>query len=288
MQDAAGTQPISRACLVHCNARADTGFALVIVLWWLVLLVFLTSQITLSSHTEGLVAANVRRSTIAEAEADGAVNEAIFQMLTNRWQADGTAHLVRGPQAVAEVRIDDEGEKIDPNVVPLVLMQALLRACGATPKTAEQVSAAIVEWRSLDVLQPTVDERARQYRLAGLSYIPPNKRFVSEDELGLVLGMTPDLLTCLTPHMSVYSLSVPSLQSTDDRVVQRALTEAYPDNAVYPGAALVHEGAVIRITAAARDASGSKFRRVAVVRIASATTDSDFVYKLLSWEGMSD
>jgi general secretion pathway protein K len=288
MQDAAGKQPLSRACLAHCNARADAGFALVIVLWWLVLLVLLTTQITSSSHTEVLVAANVRSSAIAEAEADGAVSEAIFQMLTNQWQADGTAHFVRGPQAVAEVRIDDEGEKIDPNVAPLVLMHALLRACGATPKTAEQVSVAIVEWRSLDVLRTTVGERAPQYRLAGLSYIPPNKRFVSEDELGLVLGMTPDLLACLMPHLSVYALSVPSLQSTADRVVQQALTDAYPDNAVYPAAALVHEGAVIRITAAARDASGSKFRRVAVVRIASATTDSDFVYKLLSWEGMSD
>jgi hypothetical protein len=89
MQDAAGTQPISRACLVHCNARADTGFALVIVLWWLVLLVFLTSQITLSSHTEGLVAANVRRSTIAEAEADGAVKRGYlpdaYESVASRW-----------------------------------------------------------------------------------------------------------------------------------------------------------------------------------------------------------
>ena len=114
--------PRSRSPTSSTNhkAEAKNGFALVIVLWWLTLLVFLSTQIIAASRTEVMIASNIRGSTIAEAEADGAVNEAIFQILSGRWGADGARHLIRGAQAVAEVRIDDEGEKVDPNVTPVV------------------------------------------------------------------------------------------------------------------------------------------------------------------------
>ena len=113
--------PRSRSATSSTNHKAQTnnGFALVIVLWWLTLLVFLSTQNIAGSRTEVMIASNIRGSTTAEAEADGAVNEAIFQILSRRWGVDGVTHLIRGAQAVAEVRIDDEGEKIDPNVTPV-------------------------------------------------------------------------------------------------------------------------------------------------------------------------
>jgi general secretion pathway protein K len=283
-----GTQTFLAIAAMDRKALANSGFALVIVLWWLALLVLLLTQITSASRTEVTIAGNIRASAVAEAEADGAVNEAIFQVLAHRWEANGAPHLVRGAQALTEVRIDDEGKKIDPNVTPVVLMTALLRVCGATPRTAERLALAIVEWRSLDALQAPGSEKAPQYRLARYGYIPPNKRFVSKDELGLVLGMTPELLACLSPHISVYSLSVPSLQMTDDEVVRRALIEAYPDDATHPLAALVREVSVIRVAAVAHAAAGGAFRRIAVVRVAPEASEADFAYKILAWEDAAD
>ena len=189
---------------------------LLIVLWWLALLMFLATQISTATRTSVLIAANIRDSAVAEAHADGAVNEAIFQVLARRWKADGVAHVVPGAQVVTEVRVDDEAGKIDPNVAPAALMQALLRECGAPPKTAAELADAIAEWRSVDLLQSTGSLRGAQYRLAGRSYLPPNSRFVSIDELGLVLGMTSALLGCLGPHISVYSLSG-SIAADDNR-----------------------------------------------------------------------
>jgi general secretion pathway protein K len=258
---------------------------LLIVLWWLALLVFLAAQITAATRTTILIASNNRASAAAEAQTDGAVNEAIFQVLAQRWKADGTAHFVRWPQGVNEVRIDDEGDRVDPNVAPAVLLQALLHECSATPKTAMELAAAIAEWRSLDMLQSTTgNAKAPQYRAAGLGYAPPNTRFVSVDELGLVLGMTHDLLACLQPHVSVYSLSVPSSVTTSDPVIRQALTEAYPYDTAQSVTATVREIAVIRITATAQVLGGGRFRRVAVVRVAPAEPDDAFTYQILSWE----
>jgi len=260
------------------------GFVLLIVLWWLVLLVFLGTQITAATRTTVMIASNIRASAVAEAQADGAVNEAIFQVLMRRWKADGAPHLVRRPQAVTEVRIDDEGDRIDPNVAPTLLTQALLQECGATAKTAADVAAAISEWRSVDMLQSTGSAKAPQYRAAGLRYVPPNTRFVSVDELGLVLGMTPGLFGCLEPHITVYSLSVPSAQTTADPLVRQALADAYPYDTAQAVAATVREVAVIRITATSQNAGGGRFRRVAVVRVAPAEPDDNFTYRILSWD----
>jgi general secretion pathway protein K len=267
------------------DARAEGGFVLLIVLWWLTLLIFLATQITADARTALLISTNIRGNAVAEAHADGAVNEAIFQILAQRWQADGATRIVPGTQAVSEVRINDEGEKVDPNVAPVVLMQALLRECGAAPKAAAELATAIYDWRSLDLLRSAGAEEASRYRLAGRGYTPPHARFVSSDELGLVLGMTSELLACLGPHLSVYSLSVPSLQTTTDPLVRRALTDAYPYDTPQTVTAVLRETAVIRITAVSHQTGGGRFRRVAVVRVIPVEPDQDFVYKILLWEG---
>jgi general secretion pathway protein K len=266
------------------DGRADNGFVLLIVLWWLAFLLFVVAQIIAATRTAILISSNIRSSAVAEAQADGAVNEAIFEVLAQRWRADGTIHLMRGPQGVSEVRIDDEGSRIDPNVAPVALLQALLSVCGAPPKTAKDLGIAIFEWRSLDMLQSGGAERASQYRAAGRSYAPPNSRFVSVDELGLVLGVTPELLACLEPHVSVYSLSVPSVQTTADPVVGQALAQAYPYDAAQPIAAMARQAEVIRITATAQETGGSQFRRVAVVRVVPTEPDDIFTYRVLAWE----
>jgi len=98
------------------------------------------------------------------------------------------------------------------------------------------------------------------------------------------MGMTSEFLACLGPHISVYSLSVPSLQSTTDPLVRRAIREAYPEDATHPNAARLSEATVVRVTATAQAPAGGQFRRVAVVRIASAVRNDRFVYKILAWE----
>jgi general secretion pathway protein K len=258
---------------------------LLVILWWFALLIFALTRLTSATRGDLLIAANLRGGAIAEAAADGAVNKAIFQILANRWEADGAPHLVTDAQSVTEVRIDDEGKKVDVNVAPVALLRALLRACGASANVAGPLALAIYEWRVPGLPSPERVERAAEYRASGLGYAPPNKRFVSLDELGLVLGMTPDLLGCLAPRVSIHSLSLPSSGFTGDRVVRQALAEAYGDDAARPADADARTVTVVRISAVARASVGGGFRRVAIVRVARATLDETFAYRILEWEG---
>ena len=265
------------------KASSSQGFVLLIVLWWSVMIAFLATQIVTATRTALLLSSNMRASTDAETQADGAANAAIFQILSQNWKADGTIHVITGPRGVVEVRIDDEGEKIDPNVAPAVLLQALLQECGAATKTASDLATAIYEWRSIDLLRSSGSADAR-YRAARCDYLPPHARFVRQDELGLVLGMTSDLLACITPHISVHGLTVPSLQTTSDPVVRQALGNAYPYDTLQMVAATVREVAVVRITAIARQTDGGRFGRIAVVRVVPAEPNQDFIYRILSWK----
>lgn len=278
---------IAAGAACRCR-RASPGFALLVVLWWLSLMAFLAVRMIATSHTAGIAAANIRGSAVTEAAADGAVNQAIFAVLAGQWAADRAIHLVRSTQAIAEVAIEDEGEKVSLNVAPPALLQSLLQECGLPPGPAAALAAAIAGWRAPELTPAASGALAIQYRSAGRGYIPPGKRFISLDELGLVLGMTPALFTCIAPHVSTYTLSIPSWQTTTDQVVRRALARAYPDDPMHPVSGTAYEPAVIRISASARDTSGTIFRRVAIVRIAPLPSEQDFTYRILLWEREAD
>ena len=53
--------------------RADRGFALLIVLWMLVLIAFITMHVTVAGRTEVRIAANLTANAAAQAAADGAI-----------------------------------------------------------------------------------------------------------------------------------------------------------------------------------------------------------------------
>src|ERR1700752_666316 len=121
------------------STRRQRGFALLIVLWTLVLLTLLGTQILARGHGEAQLAGNLRGAAAAEAAADGAIEEAIFHLLdgsSRRWLADGAVHLIRFPSATVEVRIEDEAGKVNPNLASPALLRALLGRLGAEARTA--------------------------------------------------------------------------------------------------------------------------------------------------------
>ncbi|RZL91867.1 MAG: hypothetical protein EOP73_28490, partial [Variovorax sp.] len=106
------------------------GFALLIVLWAMVMLSFVATRVTASGHGAVLVAANLRNAAVLEAAADGAVQEAIFRMLDTspaRWRPDGRTRTLPMPRGEILLRLDDQAGKVNPNLASVELLTALLR-----------------------------------------------------------------------------------------------------------------------------------------------------------------
>ena len=218
--------PVRRTAAGGIGARRDRGFALLIVLWTLVLIAFLVLHLTASGRTEIRIADNLVDNAVAAAAADGAISEAIFNLSNprpdQRWPLDGAAHPLTIGDSRVTVRLADEAARINPNLASPVLIEALLRAVGSDPATAQRLAAAIADWvGSATTAQPQAALFA-EYRAAGLDYGPPGSPLEGLDELGQVLGMTPALLAALRPHLTLYGPPEPDPAGADP-VVAAAL-----------------------------------------------------------------
>src|SRR5215469_1169660 len=132
------------------DGRRSAGFALIIVLWTLVLIGFIVAHLSASGRTEIRIAGNLVANAMAEAAADGAIFEAIFNLTDpqadQRWPIDGASQeLVIGESRVV-VRLEDEAGWINPNTASPALLEALFRITGSDPENARRLAIAIGEW----------------------------------------------------------------------------------------------------------------------------------------------
>ena len=262
---------------------ADRGFALLIVLWTLGLLALLGTAITASGRTATKLAGNLRSNAVVEMAADGAVHQAMLRLMEGAWKPDGAPRVVRIGPAIVEVRMTDEAGKVNPNFATLPVMAALLRNLGLDPARAASLAAAIIDWRTRSLQPLPGGAKLPQYRAAGLPYGPASRPFESVDEVGLVLGMTPDILARLRPYVSVYN----------DSDVQRAAADPLADQAI--GESELGRGAADRfsfasedqtatVRAAATGPDGARFTRQAVIRIAAEPAQGEAPFQVLTWE----
>ena len=132
------------------SRRRDSGFALLIVLWTLVLIAFLVLHLTATGRTEIRIADNLVANAVAAAAADGAVSEAIFNLSNprpeQRWPVGGSPPSVDGRRLPGRRAARDEAARVNPNLASPALMEALLRVLGSDPGSARQIADAIADW----------------------------------------------------------------------------------------------------------------------------------------------
>ena len=260
--------------------RGDRGFALLIVLWAVVLLALLATQLTAAGHTELQLAANLRGAAQAEAAADGAVQDAVFHLLdpSDPWPADGAERVVRVPGGRAALRIEDEAGKINPNTASPELLRALLRRAGAEGRAADGIAAAVVDWRFPGSQGQPGGAKDAQYRAAGREYGPAGAPFRSVAELGAVLGMTPEVLARLAPNVSVLTDTDPDL-SASPPLVRQAVQDLRGSR---PTTSRPRPLRTVAITARVTGDAGGRFGRRAVVRLGIAPKEP--LFQVLTWD----
>jgi general secretion pathway protein K len=260
------------------------GFALILVLWALVLVSLIVAQLASTGRRETHIAGNLSAGAKAEAAADGAVYETIFRLLDaspEHWALDGKDRRLTLDDGAAVIRIESEAGKINPNTAPPALLGALLTTVGVDRNTAARLADAIVEWRGETFETPNGEAAAlTDYQGAGMDHGPPAEPFQSIDELGRVIGMTPAVLAGLRPHLSLYQQGAPD-PAFADPVVRAALQTlpTDPDGDTPHGSGLD----AVTVTADIRLKSGGRFIRHAVVRLGAGAERGYVIYE---WDGV--
>src|SRR5215472_19319159 len=110
-------EPVPRQSLVAGRRRRSRGFALLIVLWTLVLIAFIVAHITAAGRTEIRIADNLVDNAVARAAADGAISAAIFNLSNprpeQRWRLDGAPHRLAVGDSRVALRLEDEASRIN-------------------------------------------------------------------------------------------------------------------------------------------------------------------------------
>jgi general secretion pathway protein K len=264
-------------------SRRNRGFALLIVLWTLVLVAFLVLHMTASGRTEIRIADNLVANAVAAAAADGAIAEAIFNLSDprpeQRWPLDGPPRIFAVGECRVVVRLEDEASRINPNLAAPELMAALLQVLGSDPNAAQHIAAAIADWVGSSGTPQTADALQAEYRAAGLDYGPPGAPLETMDELGRVLGVTPTLYAALKPHLTLYGPAEP--KPGIDPIVTAALGQLPQlGGSAPPPAPTPQDTLTVRIIAAAVGPGNAHVTRAAVVQIGSSLPQG---YAVLVW-----
>jgi general secretion pathway protein K len=264
------------------KGHRERGFALLIVLWTLVLIAFLVAQITSSAQTELRIAGNLKTNAAAQAAADGAIYQAIFNLSNpqpeRRWALDGSAHEIQIGGSRIAVRLENEAGKINPSLASPALVAALLQVLGSDPGQATALAGAIAEWVGAAVPQTSPAVALANYQAAGLDYGPPGAPLESLDELARVRGMTPQLFEVIRPHLTLFGPPEPDRAGADPAVAAAlALMRQPAAPAIATG---ISDLMLVRIHAAAHGPGNALVSRAAVARVGSAVPNG---YLLLDW-----
>src|SRR5215468_3967529 len=167
--------------------RRNDGFALIIVLWTLVLIAFIVAHVTANGRTEVRIANNMVANAEAQAAADGAIYEAIFNLSDpqpeQRWPVDGNARELPIGHSRVTLRLEDEAWWINPDSASPALLEALLRITGSDPESARRLANAIGEWVGSAPAPRPPNVLLAEYQAAGLNYAPPGAQLEAIDEL---------------------------------------------------------------------------------------------------------
>lgn len=190
--------------------KVARGAALLLVLWLIALLTALIGAFALTARVEALqgkvLSGGVQAQELARAGIEYALVRVADTEPGTRWIADGRTYAWKFADGQVQVSIVDESGKVDLNQAQAPLLSALIQAAGTPRDQAEQIAAAIIDWRDADPLtQVNGGAEDPQYAAAGLPYGAKDAPFESVAEVEQVLGMTPALYALLEPSLTIYS-----------------------------------------------------------------------------------
>lgn len=271
------------------------GFALIAVLWGVMILAVISLAVMRLGKTDAKLASNAVAGAEAAALAEAGINRAALALSSDdfddRWRADGRRYDWGFGDGRVSISIIDEAGKIDLNFAEVELLESLFRSLGVEDARAAALADAVEDFRDEDNLKSLNGAEDRDYRAAGYAHGAKDDPFEHVSELRQVFGMTSELFALLVPLVTTYSESasvdiwtapaavlraIPELDRDElDRFLARrieAVTEAELDAIPLPLGSAAEDfidpgsgGFAFSVRAKAESGSGAIFVREAVI-----------------------
>ncbi|MFP3867524.1 MAG: general secretion pathway protein GspK [Desulfobacteraceae bacterium] len=186
---------------------SEQGVVLLLVVWILGLISVVILTGAYEWRTEIKLTANFQESCQCRSLAEAGVHYALEKIVeiklaeaaamdspTNfmpraTWRGDQTPHILEIPGGRVEVRVGDEGGKINLNLADRKILSNFFKALGYKEETAQTLVAAILDWRDADALTRPGGAESPYYQRLNPPYPAKNTGFDVVEELGWVKGL---------------------------------------------------------------------------------------------------
>jgi len=187
-------------------STSERGFVIIAVLWILVALSALATifSVYLSNSAQALAVTDAGLQT--EALVSASLELTTYQLLLAGDKARPAQGSFRFRLDNADVLVSftSEGARVDLNSASKKMLSNLFEVLGADQNAAGEAAERIVGWRTPPASNAANAEEAL-YAAAGLGYSPRQSPFTHANELGLVLGVPPELVDRALPFVTIFS-----------------------------------------------------------------------------------
>ena len=185
------------------------GVALVLVLWFSVLLAIIIGSFAVVARTETMQSAQLYQGLKARLAAEAGLHRAIYELrnpaIELRWFADGRPYRIDFDEMEVTVKVQDESGKIDINLVSDEQLAALLASVGVPEEEVDLLVDAVMDWKDPDDLVRINGAEDDDYRAAGYPYGAKDAPFDTVGELQQVMGMNWELFQKLEPAITIHA-----------------------------------------------------------------------------------
>ncbi|KAF0174204.1 MAG: proteinral secretion pathway protein K [Alphaproteobacteria bacterium] len=180
--------------------RSERGSALLMATIAAALLATAAGLLLMDTRSARAAAAEAYRLDAARFKAQALTSHAIVR-------ADGDpdrSFRTLIDDVTGRVTLQDVSGLLDLNAAEPAGIASLLTALKVAPERAAELADLIADWRDADdLVRPGGGEREAYARAKVTG--PGNRAFVAESELATVLAMTPALVACVSPYVTIYA-----------------------------------------------------------------------------------
>jgi general secretion pathway protein K len=186
------------------NFRNEKGVALILILWVVILLSVIANTFAWMIRTEAQAVSNFQGETRAYYLARGGFQRIILELMKNKenlkqeavekWlKIDGRVNTISFIDGYAEVRVFDEGGKVDINAASRDDIMRILAAMNLDMEDKDVIADSILDWIDENNLHRLNGAEDDYYRSLSEPYGSKDAPFSTVDELLWVRGMTPEI-----------------------------------------------------------------------------------------------
>lgn len=193
--------------------KKQSGMALIIVLWMLVVMTAMALAFSGKVRSEILLTANFYNQAKAISLAESGIwrgaamilNRAVAANNGNPIDLDGSIYSLDSELGQLQVSLQSCNGLVDLNRAPPEIITSLLQTLNIPVETTDIIVDSLLDWRDEDDIKHLNGAERTEYLALGLDYGPKNGLMNSTSELARVNGVTAEVYRALKSMVTVHS-----------------------------------------------------------------------------------